>query len=532
MVGTRLPPLLLLAQLYTSTAFQLPNAQLKHPTPRTIHFTSNNDQDPKSGNVKFFELDNAFDDDGENVVGSKFFGGSAVKEELYIPDEEERALELQNAQVATEYKRFEDENVFDELGRRVGMAYQVALNEILYGDKGEEGVATTWREDVKLVWETPIDAKNAKSPLMELKASKEFYNKLDVAILTAKTMKSTNDLHEVQIRWDVGAVWPNPWESRILLTGTSMLTVREDGDNLFLVKQVDQLDGSNPGDVVGSLSSQLKPRFWDFYHIGMTPSAELDPRFTHLSSDKLAFDSSKNVSGKKGLFSGYKVSYIPSRLVTEPSLIDTNGRDARMAQCLPDHGFTTAIKTMGPNKESFVPVSPIEVCISNAEGEDGSLIKWSVPVPPEFASRLVLPLPTIEDEEDEEVEEENNDDLATSSQSPLSRMGRPRTKRPDPPTSLQCNYTLRPSRLVATLPYAGNPQDEEVTQLRRQLYQEVVEKDGFKPKLDPVTNRPMFFFWMNDAKACFTRQGGLGMAVYEWRADWSKSNEVGIELEI
>ena len=84
---------------------------------------------------------------------------------------------------------------------------------------------------------------------------------------------------------------------------------------------------------------------------------------------------------------------------------------------------------------------------------------------------------------------------------------------------------------MATLPYAGNPQDEEVTKLRRQLYQQVVENDGYTPKLDPVTNRPIFFFWMNGAKACFTRGGGLGMAVYEWRGDWSKSNEVGIELE-
>lgn len=486
-----------------------------------------NDED-KSGNVKFFELDNAFEDDGENVVGSKFFGGTAVKEELYVADDEERALELQNAQVATEYRRFEDPSVFDDMGSRVGLAYQEAINQVLYGDEG----GTTWKEDFGLVWETPVDNKNGKSPLMELKASKEFYNKLDVAILTAKTIKSAGDLHEVEVRWDIGAVWPNPWESRVLLTGTSMLTVKEDGDILILMKQKDQLDGSNPSDVVGSLSSQLTPRFWDIYHIGMTPSSELDPRYSHLSSEKLAFDKSKNVTGKKGLLARYKVSYIPSRLVTEPSLIDTNGRDARMAQCLPNHAFSTAIKTMGPNKEDFVPVSPIEISIAKAEDTEGSLIKFSVPVPPEFASRLVLPLPTIENEDYADEEEESNDSLAiTDESSIMSRMGRLTAKRPDPPTNLKCNYSLRPSRLVATLPYAGNPQDEEVTQLRRQLYQEVVERDGFKPKLDTVTNRPMFFFWMNDAKACFTREGGLGMAVYEWRADWSKSNEVGIELE-
>ena len=524
---------MLLAQLSYICAFQLPyqyslnlNA---HPTigSRTIHRMSDGDED-KSGTVKFFELDKAFEDDGENVVGSKFFGGSAVKEELYIPEEEERALELQNAQMDTEYRRFDDEQVFDSIGKRIAMAYQLAINEILYDDKDE---SATWKEDAKLIWESPIDAKNAKSPLMELKASKKFYNNLDVAILTAKTVKSTNDVHEVQIRWDIGAVWPNPWESRILLTGTSLLSVKDDGETLVLIKQVDQLDGSNPSDIVGSLSSQLSPRFWDLYHIGMTPSAELDPRFTHVSSDKLAFDSSKNVKGKKGLLAGYKMSYIPSRLVTEPSLIDSNGREARMAQCLPDHAFTTAIKTMGPNKESFVPVSPIEISISKAEGANGSLIKWSVPVPPEFASKPILPLPTIEDEIDEE-EEVSYDGLATANGNYASRLEKPTSSRPDLPTSLQCNYSLRPSRLVATLPYAGNPQDEEVTQLRRQLYNEVVERDGFKPKLDPVTNRPIFFFWMNDAKAMFTRKGGLGMAVYEWRAKWSKANEIGIELEI
>jgi hypothetical protein len=494
---------------------------------------SQNDNEPetKSGNVKFFELEDAFEDDGQNVVGSKFFGGTAVKEELYVPDEEERALELQNAATATEYMRFEDVMAFDEVGSRVGMALQMAINKILYGDKGDNAAAE-WKEHPSMVWETPFNIKNGKTPLKELVGSKSFYNNLDVAILSGKTIKTANDQHEVEVRWDIGAVWPNFWEARVLLTGTSLLSIKEEGGSLILMKQVDRLDGSNPTDVVGSLSSQLPPRFWDMYHIGMTPSAEMDPRYTHLSADKLAFESSKNVSGKKGILANYKLSYLPSRLVAEPSLVDTNGREVRTAQCLPNHGFTTVIKTMGPNKESFVPVSPIEVSISKVEEGDGSLIKWSVPVPPEFASRSVLPLPVIEDEEMDEDDEESAEELAVANENSLSPLRRITSQRPDPPTDLKCSYSLRPSRLVATLPYAGNPQDEEVTQLRRKLYQEVVERDGFKPKLDPVTKRPMFFFWMNDAKACFTREGGLGMAVYEWRADWSNSNEVGIELEL
>ena len=56
----------------------------------------------------------------------------------------------------------------------------------------------------------------------------------------------------------------------------------------------------------------------------------------------------------------------------------------------------------------------------------------------------------------------------------------------------------------------------EVTEIRKKLYEEVT-KDGLKPKLDEK-GRPQFFFLQNDAKACFTGDGG----------DW---NEVGIELD-
>jgi len=510
--------------------------------------SSNKDGDESSSDsstkVKFFELDDAFEDDGENVVGTKFFGGNTLKEELYIPEEEEMALELQKVKSIvtkedTEYNRFQDTNAFgDDLARRTAEALQFAINKILYDDYIDDRVAS-WKENPSIVWETPFPKTNnagGNSPLMEMKASQNFYNKLDVAILSAKTIESTADAGLVEVRWDVGAVWPNLWESRVLLTGTSLLSIRDDKDknSIMLLKQVDKLDGNKPLDIVGSLSSQLPPRFWDVYHIGMSPSAELDPRLTTLSPSQLSTS-----RGNKGILSSYTLSHLPPRLVTEPALVDTNGRFGRTAQALPNHGFTTAIKTLGPNKQQFVPVSPIEVSISKVEGQDGSLIKWTVPVPPEFASKAVLPLPVIEEGEDDEEDNVSNDDASATSSantpskttsSPYSSRN-PNTPAPEAPQSLQCNYSLRPPRLVATLPYAGNPQDEEVTELRRQLYKQVVENDGFKPKLDPVTKRPAFFFWMNDAKACFTREGGLGMAVYEWRADWAKANEIGIELE-
>jgi hypothetical protein len=92
----------------------------------------------------------------------------------------------------------------------------------------------------------------------------------------------------------------------------------------------------------------------------------------------------------------------------------------------------------------------------------------------------------------------------------------------------ECTYQWEDVRTVATLPYGGGPQDEAISNLRKRLYDKVV-KDGLQPKLDD-SGRPLFFFWQNNVKACYTEEG-LGMAVYDWRPDFVKCNEVGIELE-
>jgi len=63
-----------------------------------------------------------------------------------------------------------------------------------------------------------------------------------------------------------------------------------------------------------------------------------------------------------------------------------------MVWVLPNHGFTIVIKAMGPTKESFMFMSPIDVSISNVVDWEGSLIMWIVSLPLEFALRLVLPL--------------------------------------------------------------------------------------------------------------------------------------------
>jgi hypothetical protein len=88
-------------------------------------------------------------------------------------------------------------------------------------------------------------------------------------------------------------------------------------------------------------------------------------------------------------------------------------------------------------------------------------------------------------------------------------------------------------RRVAVMAHAGmGPQDDNISKLRQELYTQVVERDGHRPKLDTDTGRPIFLYWQNAFKGCYTTEQGLGMAVYEWRPQWTKPGCVGIELEM
>jgi hypothetical protein len=134
-----------------------------------------------------------------------------------------------------------------------------------------------------------------------------------------------------------------------------------------------------------------------------------------------------------------------------------------------------------------------------APNSDGKLqLTWNIPLAVEFQTNLDWPLAEPDDE-------------ATPGSDPT------------------CNYVYQPRRKVATTWYGGEAQDAEISQVRKALYEQVV-KDGSQPKLD-ANGRPIVFFLQNSAKACYTNEG-LGMCVYEWRAKFTKPNEVGIELEL
>lgn len=402
-----------------------------------------------------------------NIPGNEFFGGNRQKEELFDPIAE--AAAIITTEIDETYNKFDNEAAFDSpTSKEVSRSIQHYLNAILYEEEKDSEMTYEYASDV--VWESPF---GNISPLQELEKALDFYNRLDVAIVSARKLYYST----VQVSWVISVEWPIFWAPRVVLTGTSEVTV---SDNNKIVKQVDCLDQP---DLLTTIASQLVPRFWDTYHIGMTPSAEIAPRIP-LSTGLLP--------------KSYKLYEIRPRLVYKPTRLDTtNNREDAFAQVIPNHAFCTLIKTMGPKRQRYIPTSPVQVQLSRSKKGD-TKITWSVPISVELQTNSILPLPGDDPETLPEAE----------------------------PTA---EYVHEGKRRIATVPYGGAPQDEEVTAIRKKLYEQVIA-DDLKPKLDE-TGRPQFFFLQNNAKACYT-EGGLGMGVYDWRPRFVKANEVGIELEL
>jgi hypothetical protein len=438
------------------------------------------------------------------IEGAEFFGGSKKKEEFYDPvAEREAGKDIIN--IATSYNRFVSSDqqkpsvAFDTLPVAfIAQSIQEQINSILYDQTPKsDNLLECAYNDLKFTWTTPLDtSSDNSSPLVELELAKTFYKQVDLAIVSGKQISDT----EIELFWELALVWPTFWAPRVVLSGSSKCTFEttlpKDVSNsdkpmsVSIVKQIDQVFGSDNNSILPLLSSQIAPRFWDWYHIGMSPAAEEMPR--------------QKVKGGNG----YSVYKVPPKLVTAPTMVEIGSRENRNAEIVPNHAFTCIIKTMGPTKQEYTPTSPVQVEIKRRKNQDGSNVEkkdsslvlcWSIPLSVQFlASNLDLPLPG-----------DNPEDTKDSFPA--------------------CTYEFHSERVVATVSYGGKPQDPEITDIRKQLYEKVMN-DGLKPKLDD-DGRPQFFFWQNDVKACYTVEG-LGMAVYEWRPKAAGSNEVGLELMV
>ena len=410
------------------------------------------------------------EDAGAGVVGAQFFGGNKQKEEFYDPVAEAEATDLAFEETVTTFDRFADRTAFDTIqAAELASRYQGLVNAVLSDNVSADLQNTVLANNLK--WESSL-ASDTTSPLVALSEAAKFYRRIHVAITSAKTLSGT----DYELRWEIGVAWPIFWEPSVLVTGTSVLEVT-DG---VITRQVDRVDDP---DLLSGLGRQILPRFWDVYHIGMTPTAELSPTWER----------------RRGLVQNFVIYDVPSRWVWSPTLLDRGDREDANASFLPNHAFTTAIRTMGPKKDDYVPTSPTQINI--APSTDGNRVTWKIPLSVEVQAQDEWPL--FQNDSNEEID--------------------------DAIEGASGSYVWQPARRVATLPTGiARPQDEGITDLRKRLY-DLVTSAGLKPKLD-ANGRPCFFFWSASTKTCFTGKG-LGMTVYEWRPKFAQSNHVGLDLE-
>ena len=422
----------------------------------------------------------------EDIVGAAFFGGNKQKEEFYDPVAEQEASLNQEQEC---FDRFQTGSSTSSipLELRLAQALQAQINQILYPHRSNNATDSTLLSYApNLKWTSPFSGDSSSNkastrnnnPFEVLAQQLEFYRKVDCAILSCHHVNDS----QYKCRWELSLAWPTFWEPRVLVTGTSLLKIDNTTGAITVLEQTDQLDTAAQ-DFLPSIVQQILPRFWDIYHIGMTPSAELAPR----------------TPVPKSFLSNYRLYELPPRWALQVTMNDLGTREDANAAVLPNHAFSCVIKTMGPQKQRYVPTSPIETKIVPNPTSPGAplTLEWNVPISVECLSQLSLPLP---------------------GQDPES----------DPRCDPACKYVYQEKRRVATLPFGGGPQDPQVAELRKKLYQAVL-KDGMAPRMD-ASGRPIFFFWQNGSKACYTEEG-LGMSVYEWRPAFVEPNEIGIELE-
>jgi hypothetical protein len=305
------------------------------------------------------------------IVGSQFFGGSKEKEEYFDPVAEEKAGAQLGEVEAGNYHRFfsavdnTPSVAFDTLkAAQVAASVQSQINSVLYESAAAPETSYTYNKNVK--WETPLTKGVGTTPLEELGMSLEFYKNLDLAIVSGKQLSSSDSMMEFQ--WELSVIWPAFWSPSVLLFGTSV--VRLEGTTI--VAQTDTLIDSG-SDMLNTIGSQIAPRFWDWYHIGMTPSAERMPRLNLKNNG------------------GYQLYEMPSRLVMSPAMLEYGDREEGNARTIPNHAFSCIIKTMGPTRQRYVPTTPVEVQV--IPGASSKLLKWIIPLAVEFQANAVLPIP-------------------------------------------------------------------------------------------------------------------------------------------
>ena len=293
-------------------------------------------------------------------------------------------------------------------------------------------------------------------------------------------------------RWVASGGWPVAWAPRVVVHGSSAVTVDESSGRAVRVEDDWAL---SPGAVV---LGQVAPRFWDVYNLFATPTAERPGEAT------------------VGTVKGAKIVRVPPRLALVATVVDvSNSRRQRVASALPDFCFQAKARDPSRGATTTAPLAvSVETLPKGGEEEQGKprrLVTWSLPVPSAFgveAGSSDLPdLGEFADLKDASL-------AAGVAELPTLR------------------YVFEPEKHLLVAPYGGDVQDSEADALRRKLL-DVAAANGLTPKPGPNGGAPPALLRKWQTKLGFTPKGECVYAAYA-NAPWFlpfDRDDLAIEIE-
>lgn len=338
---------------------------------------------------------------------------------------------------------------------------------------------------------TPVgDAASAEDALALVAEAAAFFEdaRFDVLAVVGGDGAAT------EYRWAASATWPVKWAPRVVLHGTSSVTVDRAGGRAVAV--VDSWDAS-PSDV---FKAQVAPRFWDIYDLWATPHAE---RPADVAVDAFPM----------GKFGTATLKRTAPRLVVRASVVDvTNSRKRRVASALPDFAFLHA--TRDPSRGA-VTTAPLTVSVETLPGAaaNGTAVRergvvWSMPLPAKFGfdpNDAALPvLPT---------------DLADAGVD-AGACVRPALE-----------YALEPSELLLCAHFTGAVQDADAAALKAALV-DAAAKAGLRPRAGDRGGPPPILHRRFRAKVGFNETGFASYATYANPPGWAAIDRDEIAIRV
>lgn len=295
---------------------------------------------------------------------------------------------------------------------------------------------------------------------------------------------------QVVCKWLRSGTWPLPHRPRVRATGSWV--VEADPTNPSLIRRIEEKWDSP---LLGVVIPQTIPRFWDVWHLYMTPPAE-KPLYRVL----------RKYSGGLELR-----EYFP-RLVLEAQAIDSrpNQQFTDFVGTIPPSVFTDELQLAGKSeyRETYVTTSPLEIAVESydwtpppeakkdtTEPIPSKRVLWTMPMPSHLGlSTSKLPVP---------ISEPNHEE---------GEKGR---------------HVVQGKRLVAVRTFKGTPQNEQYKNARKDLLA-LVKKEGLET-VRTSKGRSRVWVYRNDMKLGFNLQGHLSIAHWEQKM-YTDNNEIAVEV--